>query len=718
MTDENRLAQQQPLRDAFEQYETAKLRYARAENEAIRLCPRHHADDMSAQTRQAQAALAAWQEEFKGLSRAHDDVVSAHTAYENWGDVDDAMRHVLTQERECIDFDFKCKSSLFGQRLSILSQPEHLPVRDVTAFETTKIKYQRLKDAVQMLINNFRQQINSQNAIDIPHIKAISKEIDSKLSSMNVLHQHLHDTSHPGNESGEKALKAIEDEHELSAFEAENTLAEIRHLLTFATPGNELDYTDASGVKRILILTHDSAAHTACVKVPDTGLYDGGWAGQPHGKGTVSLYNGSRYTGDWRDGRRHGKGSHIWPNGIQYTGMWAENVAHGDGIFDHPAGLTTRLTLQNGVCARIAEGAGNRDWFNQMMLDAVDNGAPEGYAESALLLTAQDMGPLSSNPQNDSQAYVDYRNAMLALVKRAHQWMLCSEADRARAWQDNLKINGNGILFNPSMLFHSIKIEILPPVEEGGRYALTLFNSGKGLLLHPYSIDTKKFETRLSVYINSENEQTLRDIFLSREKLDIGFIYQFALQHRSEPPSQNRDAQIGYGSVYQSPQSSENCSIKSWMAVFKNKALQMNEKLGLSHYNRFRNEFLKHALTLELETSSFALLRGEAPKNDVKAIARVHYRTITRLGDIAATATRLFPGLLIEGFFAQHAAQLYPRDTEKQQALVALTSLEKMKDLSQAILSGNGWLLTDVLRAAAFSKIIKRELQTQALTSH
>lgn len=47
------------------------------------------------------------------------------------------------------------------------------------------------------------------------------------------------------------------------------------------------------------------------------------------GGGTVTLPNGSVYTGQRLLGKKHGQGQQVWPDGSRYDGMWENDQANG-----------------------------------------------------------------------------------------------------------------------------------------------------------------------------------------------------------------------------------------------------------------------------------------------------------------------------------------------------------------------------------------------------
>jgi len=48
-----------------------------------------------------------------------------------------------------------------------------------------------------------------------------------------------------------------------------------------------------------------------------------------HGKGTEELEDGSKYEGEFRDGKKQGYGVYEWADGSEYKGNWLENNIDG-----------------------------------------------------------------------------------------------------------------------------------------------------------------------------------------------------------------------------------------------------------------------------------------------------------------------------------------------------------------------------------------------------
>ena len=60
--------------------------------------------------------------------------------------------------------------------------------------------------------------------------------------------------------------------------------------------------------------------------------YVGEWKdGKRHGQGTYTFANGDKYVGEYRDGKENGQGTHTSTNGDKYVGEWRDGKQHGQG---------------------------------------------------------------------------------------------------------------------------------------------------------------------------------------------------------------------------------------------------------------------------------------------------------------------------------------------------------------------------------------------------
>jgi len=60
--------------------------------------------------------------------------------------------------------------------------------------------------------------------------------------------------------------------------------------------------------------------------------YMGEWKdGKRHGQGNMTYHDGSKFVGKWKDGKKHGQGTFIYYNGRKYVGEWKDNNQNGQG---------------------------------------------------------------------------------------------------------------------------------------------------------------------------------------------------------------------------------------------------------------------------------------------------------------------------------------------------------------------------------------------------
>ena len=67
--------------------------------------------------------------------------------------------------------------------------------------------------------------------------------------------------------------------------------------------------------------------------------YIGQWMnGKKHGRGTYTYPSGSKYVGQWMNGKKHGQGTYTFPDGEGYIGQWKDGKEHGQGTYTFPDG--------------------------------------------------------------------------------------------------------------------------------------------------------------------------------------------------------------------------------------------------------------------------------------------------------------------------------------------------------------------------------------------
>ena len=57
------------------------------------------------------------------------------------------------------------------------------------------------------------------------------------------------------------------------------------------------------------------------------------------GKGTfICWQHGSKYVGDFLNGKKHGNGTYNFPDGANYVGEWKDGYREGDGAYTFKSG--------------------------------------------------------------------------------------------------------------------------------------------------------------------------------------------------------------------------------------------------------------------------------------------------------------------------------------------------------------------------------------------
>ncbi len=58
---------------------------------------------------------------------------------------------------------------------------------------------------------------------------------------------------------------------------------------------------------------------------------------------------GTKYEGDWKEGKKHGYGTIVWPDGKKYEGLWDDDKQHGEGEHFPADGMARKGIWENGV---------------------------------------------------------------------------------------------------------------------------------------------------------------------------------------------------------------------------------------------------------------------------------------------------------------------------------------------------------------------------------
>jgi len=71
-----------------------------------------------------------------------------------------------------------------------------------------------------------------------------------------------------------------------------------------------------------------------------------------NGQGTYTFgkgeWEGDKYVGEWKDGKRTGQGTYTWSNGNKYIGEWKDGKRTGQGTLTFPDGTKYVGEWKNG----------------------------------------------------------------------------------------------------------------------------------------------------------------------------------------------------------------------------------------------------------------------------------------------------------------------------------------------------------------------------------
>ncbi|VVE85074.1 hypothetical protein PSP31121_05065 [Pandoraea sputorum] len=746
-TEESR-PQLEMLRESIKQYENARIEYTDAEKEVIELYDRP--PNAPPNENDAAVMLRNFREKFEIFKETYERVLATNKSEGVLGDLDESAGGFRTIRPEGFEYDFISATQFFEKNLVKLALHTGYYSANKHTFETVKSECLVISRDVKKLLNKCLESISEKNSIDAREMKGANEYIKIKLTDIESFHKHLLEIYIRGVGFDDEGMDLLGGDYRALLITSEEVLTEIEKILLCAREDSIVDYTSPTGAKKTLILDGDGDLKRVRAKIAGAGLYEGGWKNdKPEGDGALVYRNGNQYEGAWSAGVPHGWGKYIDAAGNKYQGELERGVAHGwgvlelidgsqcegnwaagdlvgAGVFYNSDRIKIDVVFNNRSCIDIAEGKENLHCFYRLMLGAADR-VINGYVEVALRRCAKVIENSSLHTTINLNKYADYQKTMLDLVDQAHKRLFLGKHERMVAWDNALKVNGRGILFDPNLISHSIKIEILPPVADGGRYAVTIFNAGSGLNHHNKINGTNKFETRLTVYFDAEKINYLQKIFVENIKLQVKDFYNAIIDRQSFSSVKDSDAHHKYDVVHQTAQIAGNCMIESWMAVFKNKAAQMHGQLGLIYYNMFRNDLMKLVLNDELEKI------GRPTQNNVgqekvgqekvgqekvgqekvaEVIAQLQERTTKRIEKIKHDTDKSNVD-----FFMQTAEQLYPGEQKKQATLMACIEPVEWKNNLDVLISGPGRPRPEVLLASAFSKYVKRKLKILGLES-
>ena len=159
--------------------------------------------------------------------------------------------------------------------------------------------------------------------IILPKLEKIVKKYekviqDNEKKRLNILSKKIKDFL---KKRGEKMYAS-----DIDGFLKHQNVEEIKKLCEKMYFDNELNRT--SNYRYFMLIQKNKN-----VKRPDN-------TPKHSGQGTQALPEGSKYEGEYRNGKMHGQGTWTWPDGSEYVGEFENGKRHGQGTLTNPNGDT------------------------------------------------------------------------------------------------------------------------------------------------------------------------------------------------------------------------------------------------------------------------------------------------------------------------------------------------------------------------------------------
>ena len=143
---------------------------------------------------------------------------------------------------------------------------------------------------------------------------------------------------------------------------------------------------------------------------PDGSRYDGEWLqGKPHGQGMFTYADGSQYWGRFHMGKRQGEGMMKYANGDEYEGSWFDDRRSGQGTLRYAGGAVYKGEFHDGA----ENGKGRMTYANGTYYEGQWlNNVPHGYGRLTFLSGGAYEGQFKQGKPNGKGQYF-YANGNL-----------------------------------------------------------------------------------------------------------------------------------------------------------------------------------------------------------------------------------------------------------------------------------------------------------------
>ena len=177
--------------------------------------------------------------------------------------------------------------------------------------------------------------------------------------------------------------------------------------------------------------------------------------GRLHGRGVVTWAKGDRYEGDFRDGEQTGRGTYTWPDGDRYEGGFRDGKLHGQGVYTWANGKRWSGNFVNDKRGRgtWTQAAGSTGGSGASSTTAGGSGSGETPAAGDTTEAGNAMDCLSIQDKTAGYGYPNFwitnncqrrvvvhvcgtRLSSLRECKRAAETMSCGKGDRPLSLYD------------------------------------------------------------------------------------------------------------------------------------------------------------------------------------------------------------------------------------------------------------------------------------------
>ncbi|MBF0274603.1 MAG: SH3 domain-containing protein [Nitrospinae bacterium] len=205
---------------------------------------------------------------------------------------------------------------------------------------------------------------------------------------------------------------------------------------------------------------------------PQGSKYTGQWKeGKRFGKGVFEWSDGAMYTGEW-DNVRNGMGTFVWQDGVEYTGEWKNDRMHGKGVMTWPSGKRFEGFWENDII--VNKGSVTLDEEKKQVYENEENKIKECFDESGLgmLRVEKDVVNVRARPNTGGEKLAKVsKGEVIKVIDKKNGWLKISSRDCEAGWVagwlfggENLKSNNTCPGIEESRITQAKKLTVQRPV--------------------------------------------------------------------------------------------------------------------------------------------------------------------------------------------------------------------------------------------------------------